>query len=183
MRIIGGLHSGRRLAQLSGSGTRPTGDRVREALFNIWQDRVEGASLWDAYAGTGAVGLEAWSRGAASVVFSEKSRDALKTLRYNIGLLGADAATQVIQAPCETALSLCLKSGTHFDLVFLDPPWALGISETMADKVAGLVQVGGMVVLESRQDKTVPEFRGMAQLWTRRYGDTRLTAFAVTQNQ
>ena len=183
VRIIGGLHSGRRLAALSGTGTRPTGDRVREALFNIWQSRVAGASLWDAYAGTGAVGLEAWSRGALSVLFSESSRDALKTLQYNIGLLGAGEATQVIAAPCETALARCLKLEKQFDLVFLDPPWMRGISEMVARKLVRLVQVGGMVVLESRQDQPVPELLGMAALWTRRYGDTRLTAFGVTQNQ
>ena len=81
MRIIAGRYAGRRLKAVAGSRTRPTGDRVREALFNIWQTRTAGSQVWDVYAGTGAIGLEAASRGARRVVFTETSTAALRGTR------------------------------------------------------------------------------------------------------
>lgn len=178
MRIIGGIHGGRRLGSLSGSHTRPTGERVREALFNIWQTHVDQAVFWDAYAGTGAVGLEAYSRGAARVVFSEVRRDALSTLRHNIALVGAQSHTQVWAMRVEDLLAQWADQGVGFDLVFLDPPWQTGISEFVAHQIVDVVKPLGMAVLESRQDKPIPGLAKMDQLWTRRYGDTRLTAFS-----
>ena len=177
MRIIGGKHSGRRLGSLAGSNTRPTGDRVREALFNIWQTHVAGARLWDAYAGTGAVGLEALSRGAASVVFSESSRVALATLRHNVALLGEDAQTEVWPLKAEHLLERWNDNAPQFDLVFLDPPWRLGVSEDVRISLWRVVAAGGMAVVESRQSDTPPMLADLSLLWTRRYGDTRLTAY------
>lgn len=178
MRIIGGTHSGRRIQAVPGSRTRPTGDRVREALFNIWQTRVAGSHLWDVYAGTGAIGLEALSRGAASVVLSESNRNALKTVRQNVGLLGVEDQAEVWAGTAEDFLSRAREQGRQFDLVFLDPPWADGVSEVLREGLERVLGPQAMAVVESRQDGLVPAFRGLGQLWTRRYGDTRLTAFS-----
>lgn len=177
MRIIGGTHSGRRLGSLTGSKTRPTGDRVREALFNIWQTRVAGAHFWDAYAGTGAVGLEALSRGAAQVMFSENHRQALKTLRHNIALMDAGEQTEVWPMAVEDLLERWDALPPRFDLIFLDPPWQEGISQRVRQRLVRVVACEGMAVVESRQDQPTVEIAGMNLLWSRRYGDTRLTAY------
>ncbi len=178
VRIIGGRHSGRRLATLSGTRTRPTGDRVREALFNIWQTRVKDAVFWDAYAGTGAIGLEAISRGASLAVFSETGREALKTLRSNIALLGAGDQTEVWAKSVDELLDKWRYDARRFDLVFMDPPWKVGISPVARESLWEVLVPGGMAVVESRQDQEIPRLPGLRQIWSRRYGDTRLSAFS-----
>ncbi len=180
MRIIGGIHSGRRLIAVPGSDTRPTADRVREALFNIWQTQVADAQLWDAYAGTGAIGLEAISRGAAWVDFSESARDAIKTLRRNVDLLNVTDRARIWSKTAEEYLAQAHRERRQFDLIFLDPPWRLGVSSVVRDGLAGVLAPDGIAVVESRQDNPVAPLSGLHQLWTRRYGDTRLTAFGLT---
>ncbi|MCL5116172.1 MAG: 16S rRNA (guanine(966)-N(2))-methyltransferase RsmD [Firmicutes bacterium] len=177
MRIIGGQASGRRLASLAGSDTRPTGDRVREALFNIWQSRVPDARFFDAYAGTGAMGLEALSRGAARAVFAEPHRGALKTLRRNVELVGLADRAEVWPVPCEEAMAAFLQEGRQFDIIFCDPPWAKGLSDRVRMSLGGIVAPHGMVVVESRQSDAEVFLDGLEPIWTRRYGDTRLTAY------
>jgi 16S rRNA (guanine966-N2)-methyltransferase len=177
VRIIGGKHSGRRLGSLAGAATRPTGDRVREALFNIWQARVFDAHVWDVYAGTGAIGLEALSRGAAHAVFSESSREALRTLRHNIALLNEGARAEVWPKKAEDLLEGWREAAPQFDLVFLDPPWRVGVSAGIRSQLWRVLADDGMAVVESRQDAERDELTGLQELWSRRYGDTRLTAY------
>lgn len=177
MRIIGGQASGRRLAPLTGSQTRPTGDRVREALFNIWQGRVPEANFLDAYAGTGAVGLEALSRGASRAVFCEPNRAALKTLKQNVTLVGLEAAAEIWPVPLEEAMAHFIEEGRQFDLIFADPPWRDGISPRAQAALPQVLAPTGMLVVESRQDSPGLPLSGLAELWSRRYGDTRLTAY------
>lgn len=120
MRIIAGKFKGRILHSFSGRSVRPTSDRLRETLFDILQDDVEGSLVWDAFAGTGALGLEALSRGAKWVVFTEKSRQALRLLQKNIRLLGVSGSVRLVQGD---AVSWASRLGYCFDLVFLDPPY------------------------------------------------------------
>jgi 16S rRNA (guanine966-N2)-methyltransferase len=125
VRIIAGRHRGRRLHFLPGRGLRPTPDRVRETLFNWLQAEVQGARCLDLFAGSGALGLEALSRGAATLCAVEQHRVAAQRLRENIALLGEASVAEVVQAD---ALRL-LKSppDSPFDIVFLDPPFADGL--------------------------------------------------------
>lgn len=120
MRVIGGEFRSRRLKTLPGLKTRPTPDRLRESLFNILAPRIENAVFLDAYAGTGAVGIEALSRGAREAVFVEKSRAAADVIRENLKSLGLDARAQVICGKVSVVLERSAAG-----LVFLDPPYDL----------------------------------------------------------
>jgi 16S rRNA (guanine(966)-N(2))-methyltransferase RsmD len=118
MRIIAGEFRSRRLKSLPGAATRPTPDRLRETLFDILQTRIEGATFLDAYAGTGAVGLEALSRGASHVWLLEKNRAALEIIRENVAALGVERRATVVTGPA--ALTIARHPA---DIVFLDPPY------------------------------------------------------------
>ena len=131
LRVIGGLFRGRPLQSVGGRGTRPLLGQVREALFSILgQDRVEGAEVWDLFAGTGANGIEALSRGARRVVFVEKSAQALRVLRGNVDDLGSDAkaSAHVLRGDAWDPPVLSLEGEeveVPPDLIFLDPPYAM----------------------------------------------------------
>ena len=183
MRIIAGRFGGRTLVAPAGAGTRPTADRVREALFSVLAD-VEGDSVLDLYAGTGALGIEALSRGAARATFVENARPALQALRRNIDALELRTVTTVLPIPVERVLrtSPWLEP---FDLIFLDPPYALLRAGRFADALAraverGLVSAlrpGGRVVLEHTSDEVAPPVSGITLEETRVYGDTALSFY------
>src|SRR5215208_7039866 len=120
MRVIAGTYGGRRLQAPSGTDTRPTADRVREALFSILGARVDGARVLDLFAGSGALGLEALSRGAAGVTFVERAPAALRVLRANLAALGADA--EIVPSDALRWLGAASAASRQYDLVFLDPP-------------------------------------------------------------
>ncbi len=120
MRVIGGEFRSRRLKSIPGAATRPTPDRLRETLFDILAPRIRGAAFVDAYAGTGAVGIEALSRGAAFAFFLERNRRALEAIRENLAALGLDGRAAVLAGP--VLLTLPRAKG---DIVFLDPPYGL----------------------------------------------------------
>lgn len=120
MRVIGGEFRSRLLKSLPGLNVRPTPDRLREALFNVLAPRIEGASFADLYAGTGAVGIEALSRGAARAVFVEQNRAALGVLRQNLKSLGLESRAEVRQGKASALLD-----AINADMVFLDPPYDL----------------------------------------------------------
>ena len=130
LRVIGGEHRGRILRSVRGMTTRPLLGQVREALFNILTGKVEGAECWDLFAGTGATGIEALSRGAARVSFVEKSPQALSVLRKNLEMLGpeVEARSRVLRADARDLPPLLLDGAEGEvapDLIFLDPPYAL----------------------------------------------------------
>ncbi|HVP49300.1 MAG TPA: 16S rRNA (guanine(966)-N(2))-methyltransferase RsmD [Bryobacteraceae bacterium] len=118
MRVIGGEFRSRRLKSIPGLATRPTPDRLRETLFDILGSRVEGAVFLDAYAGTGAVGIEALSRGAARAVFIERGKSAVKVLRENLASLGIESRAAVV-----LGAAVPLVGRHKADIVFLDPPY------------------------------------------------------------
>src|SRR5438067_1484477 len=123
MRIISGEARGRVLKTRSGQGTRPTDARAREMLFNILGDRVPDARFLDLYAGTGAVGLEALSRGAARCVFIEQNAVAVRAIRENVRVLGWQDRAQIWHATVKSALPRLVEAGEQFDIVFADPPF------------------------------------------------------------
>lgn len=123
MRVIAGSYRGLRLATLKGEELRPTSDRLRETLFNILGGSVRGARFLDAYAGSGAVGIEALSRGASDVVFVEHHRPAAAMIRKNLDALGLRERFQIIANPVWTVLERLEREGNQFEMVFLDPPY------------------------------------------------------------
>ena len=144
MRVIAGTFRSRRLESIPGDATRPTADRVREALFNILQTRIAGASFVDAYAGTGAVGIEALSRGAAHAWFLERDRRALDTIRKNLASLGLERQATVLAGKVLVTLARCPAG-----IVFLDPPY------DQADEYAGALDAlaGREVILIPDNDR------------------------------
>ena len=175
MRIIAGSAKGRRLVGPSGLDTRPLTGRAKEALFSSLGGFVIDADVLDLYAGSGSLGLEALSRGAASVVFVERDRRALAALRHNIDAVGLGGVVRA--ATVEDYLISCREA---FDLVFLDPPYALDDESVTAimDLVAPVLAGGGVAVLHRRRGgptPTVPE--GLHLLESRRYGDVELWRF------
>jgi 16S rRNA (guanine966-N2)-methyltransferase len=175
MRIIAGTHRGRRIAAPKGVHTRPTGDRVREALFNI-VGPVENASVLDLYAGSGALGLEALSRGARRCVFVEKDAAACRAIKGNLEALGFTGAL-VLQRDALAVVSEERSAGRRHDLVLLDPPydeWGK-LEPRLAELLPGIVSDRGLVVVETdaRTEPALP----LALETTRRYGSARLTVF------
>ncbi len=178
-RIVAGTRGGRRLVAPDGRSTRPTSDRVREALFSSLEtlvDLVECRFL-DLYAGSGAVGLEAASRGAAAVVLVDDDPKAIRAVRSNVSTLGLAEVCRVVPAKVMTALATGPESG--FDVVFADPPYAAGDAEITA-VLAALVEHGwlaaeAVVVVERSSRSAEPSWPAeIVQVRSRRYGETIL---------
>ena len=164
MRIVAGSARGRRLLVPGGTDVRPTPDRVREAVFNALyslDDAVDGASVLDLFAGTGALGLEALSRGAAHVTFVENNREAAAALTANIEALGMATSTTVIRADARRWLS----STPAFDIAFLDPPYAFDEWDSLLSRLTA-----GLAVVES--DRSIEPPAGWGLVRERRYGTT-----------
>jgi 16S rRNA (guanine966-N2)-methyltransferase len=183
MRITGGTLRSRALKAPKGAATRPTTDRVREALFGILASAgvIEGARVLDLYAGTGALALEALSRGAASAVLVESAREALEALRANVRTLGLDDHVRIVGSDVAQAMRRLGDAGP-FDLVFADPPWAMVDAGPPALVLCDLARRGGIaaegrVVLEHSARTPSPDIDGLARLDLRRYGDTALTFY------
>jgi 16S rRNA (guanine966-N2)-methyltransferase len=184
MRIIGGARRGLKLAEV-GEGDvaahlRPTSDRVREAIFNLLINAhgnpVAGARVLDLFAGTGALGLEALSRGAAEVTFVDDGAKALALIRANVAKMRAEGETRVLRAD---ARRLGPNAGAGYGLVFLDPPYGKGLGEVAlaAARAGGWLQSEAMVVWEESAAPLAPE--GFRQVDQRKYGDTVVTLLKV----
>lgn len=176
-RIVAGSVGGRRLVVPRGDATRPTSERVREALFNglVARGVVEGARAVDLYAGSGALGLEAASRGAASVVLVDSSRQAVEAARRNVASLGLSRVTVVLSS-VERFLSS--PPAVAADVVFADPPYSVGeedVATVLSLLTARWLQPGAVVVVERSGRSQEPGWpAGLARTGVRRYGDTVL---------
>jgi 16S rRNA (guanine966-N2)-methyltransferase len=170
LRIVAGLYGGRRLVAPPGTATRPTSDRVREALFSVLGPSVQAARVLDLYAGSGALGLEALSRGAARAVFVDSSRRAIAAIRANLEALGVEAGVRRTEA--RAALRTALARREAYDLVFLDPPYrhAAGLGRELSEALGPVLAPAARVVTESaRRDPLALDLRLVDE---RRYGDT-----------
>lgn len=153
MRIIAGVFGSRKIKTLDGIDTRPTLDRVRESLFNILGSRLRDAVVLDLFAGSGALGLEALSRGSRYVVFNDQARKAVSTVEENVLTLGVQENCQII---CQEALRTCdllARTQSSFDLIFLDPPYDKELYTPVLYKIwqNHLLVPGGMIVCEHRK--------------------------------
>jgi 16S rRNA (guanine966-N2)-methyltransferase len=156
LRIIGGAWRGRRLEVAAIEGLRPTPDRVRETLFNWLQPVIEGARCLDLFCGSGALGLEALSRGAADVVFVDRAQAAVAQLRESLQRLGATGA----EAHAAEALDwIAHAPQAHFDVVFIDPPYRQGLAGVCAARLEarGLLAPHALVYLETAADEPAPQ--------------------------
>jgi 16S rRNA (guanine966-N2)-methyltransferase len=178
MRIVGGRLGGRTLLAPKSQAIRPTADRLREALFNIlthsYGDPVEGARVLDLFAGTGALGLEAHSRGAAFVLFVDDVAEARALLRGNVDALGAGGATKVYRRDA-TRLGPAHPM-EPYSLVFLDPPYGKGLAERAltSAKEGGWFTPDALIVVEEAADVDFAAPHGFEEIERREYGDTQV---------
>jgi len=191
MRIIAGTYRSRKLEAPPGLKTRPTSDRLRETLFNVLAPRIAGAAFLDLYAGSGAVGLEALSRGAAKVTFVEHAPEALKILHHNLEQLGISSGFAVRAERVAAFLRSAAKASprpTHYEVVFLDPPYdaaeeyatALGL----LGEAQGILAPGALVISEHRRKETLDEQYGsLKRTRLLEQGDAALSFYAATSAQ
>ncbi len=182
LRVTGGELRGRRLRVPKGGWVRPTSDRVREALF-ARLELAGGERVLDLYAGSGALGIEALSRGARRAVFVERRRFATTVIEQNLTELGLQDRRRLVCGEAVAALHRLEHARECFDLVFLDPPYAgyeLERSLTVLSRSAVLAS-GAIVVLESPRQKLVADREGFSVLDVRRYGDTLITRLLRTE--
>lgn len=154
MRIITGTARGRRLETLPGEDTRPTAERVKEGLFSALQFEIEGRHVLDLFAGSGQLGLEALSRGAASCVFVDKNAAAVEVVRRNLRHTGLEENGRVI---CQDAAAYLAYGSERFDVAFLDPPYAAGLLEPTLQKLVTRMQPGGVIACETNDGAALPE--------------------------
>ena len=177
MRIIAGEHKGRTLKRPKWAGIRPTSDKLRETLFNILQMRVQGARILDAFSGTGAIALEALSRGAVSATCLDNDRRAAGLIAENAALCGEANRCAIIRDVASRALKHPLPGGP-FDLVVLDPPYDYANPEEAVRDAAGQRAPGGLVVLEHASRVAPPHPDGLTLTRTVKSGDSALTFYA-----
>jgi 16S rRNA (guanine(966)-N(2))-methyltransferase RsmD len=166
VRVLGGRWKGRRLE--ASAAARPTSGRARQALVNLLGTRVAGARVLDLYAGTGGVGIELVSRGAASAVLVEQEAAPLLRALERIGARIEEV--RVVAAPADRALADLARAGERFDLVFADPPYGDGPGLAALDAVAGILAEGGLLALQVDVGTPVPVFPGLALRNQRAYG-------------
>lgn len=177
MRVITGTARGKRLGQLSGTDTRPTTDRVKEGIFNIIQFDIEGRRVLDLFAGTGQMGIECLSRGAAHCTFVDHRREAVRLIRDNLRLTGLADRASVLQAEAPECLSRMRQT---FHLIFLDPPYQTDLLENALKTVAAIdiLAENGIIICESPLERELPELpapyrRGREY----RYGKIKVTPY------
>jgi 16S rRNA (guanine(966)-N(2))-methyltransferase RsmD len=183
VRVIGGTARGRRLAAPRGERVRPTADRVKEALFSILTSllgNLEGLRVLDIFAGTGNLGIEALSRGCGEAIFVDSHRESAAVIRQNLTQLGLADRSRVIVKEAASALQGLDGNTAPFHIIFLDPPYRLGLAEKILVLLATspLVAEATIIVVESDSDEELPEGFGPLRQFDRRvYGDTALTFF------
>jgi 16S rRNA (guanine(966)-N(2))-methyltransferase RsmD len=176
MRIIAGTNKGRRLKAPTWAGVRPTSDKLRETLFNIIAARVPDARVLDVFAGSGALGLEAISRGASRAVFIEQDPRAAQLIDHNATLCGVRERCAIIRDAAARALQQPID-GDPFDLVMLDPPYDFERLPAVLDGAALHLAPGGLLILEHAARRTLPAFSSAHAFRTVRSGDSALTLF------
>ncbi|MDK2855100.1 MAG: hypothetical protein PWQ41_1338 [Bacillota bacterium] len=184
MRVIAGRERGRRLLCPAGLRVRPTADRVKEALFNILQGRIPGARVLDLFAGTGALGIEALSRGASYAVFVDNHPASLAAIRANLNQCRFSAEAQVIRSDAVAFLGRSVHPAGPYDLIFADPPYRRGFAGILLEKITpSVLAVDGILTLEHARDEGVPERAGaMVRVRCERYGDTALSFYRLERN-
>ncbi len=176
MRVITGSARGRKLKEPAGRAIRPTTDKVKEAMFNIVQFDIEGRRVLDLFAGTGQLGIEALSRGAASAVFLDESGEAVKLVRENLRASGLEKQAQVVQGDSLRYLA----QGEKFDLIFLDPPYDSPLLEKTVEAIQAfdILREGGIMVCESMPEKQLPAAKApYCRGREYRYGKIKITLY------
>lgn len=182
MRVISGTHKGRKLASFRGRRIRPTADRVREAVFNILNLPWATREVLDLFAGTGGLGIEALSRGAARVVFIEQHPRALDVLEKNLRTLGLSGRSEILRTGVEEGMRVLVRKRQAFDVAFLDPPYGSGLADSALHLLArgAIIRDGGVVVAEHHfRDPVLSTYDMLVLSDRRRYGETAISFFTA----
>jgi 16S rRNA (guanine966-N2)-methyltransferase len=189
MRVITGEYKGQRLASVKGADIRYTSDRVKESLFSILGDAVQGTRFLDLYAGSGGVGIDAISRGAESVAFVDLNPSCIRTVSANLarcGLLPNPPRIVILKMGMSRAMEYFRRHNMRFDIIFLDPPYRLGLVEKSLQEISacGILSIDGEVIAEHDVREESPERVGML-IMTRqkRYGTTFLSFYALARDE
>lgn len=180
MRIIAGLHKGRKLKSIKGDKIRPTTDRVREAIFNVLAERLPGAVVLDLFAGSGALGIEALSRGALHAVFADKDFDAVRLVRANLELIGESSRSTVLKGDIFRVCERLGREHKKYDLIFADPPYNTNYHQKLIDSILNnnLLATNGIIVYETRHDYVFSaNLEGLLHWRIKAYGDTKIWFF------
>ena len=175
MRVIGGKLKGRKLVSPSGESIRPTSDMAKQGIFNVLQFDIEGSRFVDLFSGSGAIGIEALSRGAALCVFVDSAKESIRVVEKNIQSTGLGDRAKVVGSDFAAYLR---GSREMFDIAFLDPPYRTGLLEQALPLVAQRMNPGGVILCEHPKDEALPEAAGAFRLHkTYRYGKIMLTSY------
>jgi 16S rRNA (guanine(966)-N(2))-methyltransferase RsmD len=180
MRIIAGEFRGRRIKQPASKKVRPTKDRIREAVFNIIAPAVSGSKVLDLFAGSGAYGLEALSRGAEKAVFIEKETESVDSIKENIELLGVEEDSEVITGDVFRKIKELNESKKEFSLIFSDPPYSVGMAKKTLIKIGhyDILLHSGIIIIEHNIEEGLPEAEGdLSLIKTRTYGKTSISIY------
>ncbi len=180
MRVIGGAVKGRRLASFKGRSIRPTSDKVREAVFNILPREFAFKRVLDLFAGTGAMGIEALSRGAREATFVDNDRNAIEVIKGNLDACGFES--RVLKADALNSIRFFSKRGERFDLIFIDPPYDTALVEESLKSIdkEGVLEAGGFLVAEtSRRTPISLTPANLERIDDRKYGDTLVYFFVA----
>lgn len=182
--LTGGSHRSRRLYAPEGRDTRPTRAMVREALFNMLQGAAEGAQVLDLFAGSGALGFEAISRGAEAVVFCDRAADAIAVIRKNAALLKEEARCAFLRMDWQQGLGQLSAAGRQFDLVFLDPPYGLDLSPVLkALQSMKLLKKNVTLALEHGGKAALALPQGFEISKAKRYGESGITLLTTVEEE
>lgn len=173
MRVIAGIYRGRVLAEFKGKEIRPTSDMARESLFNILRGKIEGASFLDLFCGTGAVGIEALSRGAKKVLFNDISSDSVALTQFNLNKLNVSDNVEVRRSDATVCLKTCAQK---FDIVFIDAPYKSDAGIDALREVESVLSPDGIAIYEN-ETPFDGEAEGLEKYDARRYGRAHLTFF------
>ena len=182
MRIIGGEFRGRKIEQPGTDASRPTKDRVREAVFNMIAAEVPGAKVLDIFAGSGAYGLESLSRGAEKALFIERDQTCVKAISGNISILGVSGRAEIITQDAETALA-GFAGQAGFDLVFADPPFNRGMTKNILIMINhyDILNPSGFAVIEHHASESLPDAEGVLSICKQKtYGDISISVYKRT---
>ena len=185
MRVIAGRFRSRSIWAPPGSDTRPTSDRLRETIFNVLAPVIDGANFLDLYAGSGAVGIEALSRGAASVTFVESNKKAARAIRDNLASLAITAGADIVEQPAARSIAQLAAAKRIYDIIFLDPPYAMeGQYEAALTALAGstVLNADTVVIAEHTKHFRPEDHYGSLAVYRRlQQGDAALAFYRLSQ--
>lgn len=186
MRVIAGTARGKKLKTPEDQNVRPTLDRVKEDIFNILGPAIRGAQVLDLFAGSGALGIEALSRGADSCIFVDKDKKSCNLTKYNLGETRLADKAQILQMEAEAAIKKLATEGKCFDYIFIDPPYHLGKTQSLLQNIqkCHIIQENTCIIVEADKKETMPEkIDGLIKIREKVYSSTRIALYAKETSQ